>query len=127
MLPLLQAKGRVLLFDDDPSMQKLMATLLRRAGYRVDVVGAGAQAIEKIGRVNYDAVLLDLMAPTEGGITVMRHLKNEKAALLKRVILVTASPESVLKAVARDAAAVVHKPFEPEQLVQAVDRIAKKK
>lgn len=98
--------------------------MLRRAGYRVEVVSTGAQAVEKIAGNEYDVLLLDLMTPTEGGVTVIRHLKRANAALLKRVILVTASPESILKSVASDAAAVVHKPFEPEQLLAAVERVA---
>ena len=123
MLSLLKRKARVLLLDDDPAMQRLIATVLRRAGLRVDVVSGGTQALEKIDRVTYDVLLLDLMTPTEGGVTVIRHLKKAKPELLRRVILVTASPESVLKSVASDAAAVVHKPFEPEQLVATVTRI----
>lgn len=127
MLSVLKRRPRVLVLDDDPAMQRLVATVLRRAGMRVDVVSAGAQAIEKIGRNEYEALLLDLMTPTEGGITVIRHLKKESPQLLRRVILVTASPESVLKSVAKDAAAVVHKPFEAEQLVAAVQRVIAKR
>ena len=127
MLSLLKRKARVLLLDDDPAMQRLVATLLRRAGLRVDVVSSGSQALEKIGRVPYDALLLDLMTPTEGGVTVIRHLKKENPQLLRRVILVTASPESVLKSVASDAAAVVHKPFEAEELVAKVNRVISQK
>ena len=123
MLSLLKRKARVLVLDDDPAMQRLIATVLGRDGIRVDVVSAGAQAIEKIAKIDYDLLLLDLMTPTEGGLTVMKHLKKAKPALLSRVILVTASPESVLKSVASDAAAVVHKPFEPEELVATVNRI----
>jgi DNA-binding response OmpR family regulator len=123
MLSLLKRKARVLLLDDDPAMQRLIVKLLSREGLRVDVVSGGTQAIEKIGRADYDALLLDLMTPTEGGVTVMNHLKKAKPELLRRVILVTASPESVLKSVAHDAAAVVHKPFEPQQLVAAVKRV----
>lgn len=119
----LKRKARVLLLDDDLSMQKLMSTLLRRAGYRVDVVSAGAQAIEKIGQEEYHALLLDLMTPTEGGLTVIKHLKQHKPALLKRVLLVTASPESVLRSVSGDVNAVVHKPFEAQELLQAVERV----
>lgn len=122
MLPLLR-KARLLLLDDDPAMQRLIAALLRRHGYRVDVVSAGAQAIEKIGKFDYAALLLDVMTPTEGGVTVIRHLKKAQPELLTRVILVTGSPASLLKSVARDAAAVVQKPFEPEQLVAAVERV----
>lgn len=123
MLSLLKRKARVLLLDDDPAMQRLIAALLRRAGLRVDVVSSGAQAIEKIERNEYHALLLDLMTPTEGGVTVMRHLKKADPRMLQRVILVTASPESLLKSVAQDAAAVVHKPFEAEQLMAAVERV----
>jgi CheY-like chemotaxis protein len=91
MLSLLRRKARVLLLDDDPAMQRLIVKLLSREGLRVDVVSGGTQAIEKIGRVDYDALLLDLMTPTEGGVTVMKHLKKAKPELLRRVILVTAS------------------------------------
>ena len=115
---------RVLLLDDDPAMRRLISTILGRAGYRVDAVSAGAQAIEHIGRHKYEVLLLDLMTPTEGGITVIKHLKKENPELLRRVILVTASPESVLKSIAGDAAAVVHKPFEAEDLVATVKRVA---
>ena len=127
MLSLLKRKLRVLLLDDDPAMQRLIATVLRRAGLRVDIVSAGSQALEKIARADYDVLLLDLMTPTEGGVTVMRHLKKANPKLLRRVILVTASPESILRSVASDAAAVVHKPFEAEQLLATVSRVVSAK
>jgi CheY-like chemotaxis protein len=120
----LRKKTRVLLLDDDPAMQRLIATLLRRSGYHVDVVGDAAPAIEKIAQGAYAALLLDVMTPTEGGVTVIRHLKKVNPAMLARVILVTASPTSLLKSVARDAAAVVQKPFEPQDLLDTVERVA---
>jgi DNA-binding response OmpR family regulator len=123
MLPLLRRKVRLLLLDDDPGMQRLIPLLLKRAGYRVDVVSAGAQAIEKIAETEYGALLLDLMTPTEGGLTVIRHLKESNPALLRRVIVVTASPDSVLKRVEGDVAAIVQKPFEAETLLAAVESV----
>lgn len=123
MLHLLARRGRVLVLDDDPSMQKLIAGLLRRHGLRVDVVSSGSQAIEKLQRTVYAALLLDVMTPTEGGITVIRHLKTANPALLRRVLLVTASPASILRSVAHDVAGVVHKPFEHATLLAAVDRV----
>ena len=94
----------MLVLDDDTSMQKLVSTLLRRAGYRVDVVSSGTQAIEKIGR-RYDALLLDVMTPTDGGFTVIRHLRESDPPMLKRVVLLTASPDSVLAASRRTSSA----------------------
>ncbi len=123
MLPLLKRKARVLILDDDVAMQRLIAKLLSRQGYRVDVVSAAAPAIEKIARIDYAALLLDLMTPTEGGMTVIRHLKQSKPAMLSRVLLVTASPDAVLRAVAPDVAGVVQKPFEAAELIAAVERV----
>ena len=122
MLPLLR-KARVLVLDDDPAMQRLIGSILRRAGYRVEVVSSGQQAIERIGKTRYDALLLDLMTPTEGGITVVRDLKKSRPELLKRVLLVTGSPKSVQQTVAGDVAGVVQKPFVAEQLVRMVESV----
>ena len=105
------------MLDDDASMQKLVSTLLRRKGYRVDVVDSGEEAIDAIGRQKYTALLLDLMMPTEGGMTVLRHLRVHQPDLLKRVILLTAASESVLKSVSKDVFAVVRKPFAADDLI----------
>jgi DNA-binding NtrC family response regulator len=120
MIRMLKRKARVLVLDDDTSMQKLVAALLRRAGYGVDIVSSGSQAIEKIGRAGYDALLLDVMTPTDGGFTVIRHLKEADPGMLRRVILLTASPASVLRTVKRDIFGVVHKPFEAQTLIDTV-------
>ena len=123
MIRLLRRKARLLVLDDDPSMQRLVATLLRRAGYHVDVVSGGADALAKMTDHEYDGLLLDVMTPTEGANTVIRHLRETRPELLRRVILVTASPDSLLKSMVGDVFAVVHKPFEPKELLDAVASI----
>lgn len=122
MIRLLKSKARVLVLDDDTSLQKLVATLLRRQGHRVDVVSSGSQAVEQIAANRYDALLLDVMTPTDGGFTVIRHLRESDPPMLKRVVLLTASPESVLRGVAKDIFGIVHKPFEAANLIETVAR-----
>lgn len=123
---MLKRGARLLVLDDDTSMQKLVGTLLRRAGYRFDMVSTGALAIEKLGKNDYDGLLLDVMTPTEGGLTVIKHLKTAKPELLKRIVLVTASPDSVLKNVERDVFAIVRKPFDASELLETVERLLSK-
>ena len=65
------------------------------------------------------------MMPTEGGVTVVKHLRDEKPEVLARVLLLTATPDSVLKNIERDVAGVVRKPFKDADLVAAVTRVAK--
>jgi CheY-like chemotaxis protein len=125
MISIFRRKSRVLVLDDDVSMQKLVSTLLRRQGLKVDVVDHGNQAVEAVDRTRYDAILLDLMMPHEGGMTVISHLKEKNPELLKKVILLTATPKAVLKEIARDVAGVVRKPFKHEELVATVLEIVK--
>jgi len=122
-MPLLRRK-RVLLLDDDPSIQRLVSRLLRREGYRVDVFFTGREAIEAIDTTEYAALLLDLMMPHEGGMTVIRHLNSRNPRLLERTLLLTASAESVIASVRDDVAGVVQKPFEAAELAGAVRRVA---
>jgi DNA-binding response OmpR family regulator len=121
MLPLIRPKTRLLLLDDDPSMQRLMAGILKRQGYRVDIVSTGRQAIERIGRISYAALLLDVMTPTEGGMTVIEHLRAARPELLGRVLVVSAAPPSALKTIP-PRIGVLRKPFAPAALVDAVAR-----
>ncbi len=121
---LLKRKPRVLVLDDDIAMQKLVSMLLKRAGNRVDVVDNGRKAIDAIGKTSYHAILLDLMMPTEGGMTVISHLRSAKPELLRRVIVLTGSPDSVLTGIAKEVFGVVKKPFNGDDLVATVARLA---
>lgn len=124
MSPLFKRRKRVLLLDDDSSMQRLVARLLGDEGFRVDVFLTGSQAIAALERQSYDVLLLDLMMPHEGGMTVIRHLRGNNPAMLKRSILLTASPDSLIGAVSREVSTVVQKPFEARELIDAVRRMS---
>lgn len=124
MAPLLHRKGRILLLDDDPAIRRLVSTLLKREGYRVDTADSGSKAIDAIEKNAYMALLLDLMMPTEGGMTVIQHLRRKHPELLQRVVLLTATPDAIVKSMANDVFAVVKKPFQPKDLVDAVARLA---
>jgi DNA-binding response OmpR family regulator len=124
MRSLFKRRKRVLLLDDDVSMQRLVARILGKSGFRVDVFLTGNQAIAAIGRHRYDVVLLDLMMPHEGGMTVIRHLRVNDPKTLKRSILLTASPDSLIEALSGEVETVVQKPFEAQQLIDAVRRMS---
>ena len=125
MLNPFKKKPRVLVLDDDASMRRLVTTILSRAGYRVDAVTHGNAALEQIAKNDYAAILLDLMMPIEGGMTVIQRLRKTNPDVLKRVILLTASPESVIRNIQNEVHGVVNKPFQPDTLVEAVRRLVR--
>jgi DNA-binding response OmpR family regulator len=124
MSPLFKRRKRVLLLDDDPSMQRLVARILGKEGFRVDVFLTGGEAIAALQKATYDVLLLDLMMPHEGGMTVIRHLRTKNPPMLKRSILLTASPDSLIDALSGEVSTVVQKPFEPQRLIDAVRRMS---
>ena len=119
----LKRKPRALLLEDDPAMQRLVTMLLRREGLGVDVVGKGLQAVEKIEKGKYDVIFLDLMMPHEGGMTVIKVLREKSPELLRRVILLTATPAPVTKSIEKEVFAIVRKPFEAEALIATVRQL----
>jgi CheY-like chemotaxis protein len=125
MFPL-RRKARVLVLDDDESMQRLVSTLLKREGYRVTGVDNGLQAIDALKKTKFDVILLDLMMPTEGGMTVIRHLRAHDPAVLERVIVLTATADAVLRTIENDVFAIVRKPFEATALIEAVKRLTRR-
>ena len=126
MFPGFKRKQRVLLLDDDPSMQRLVSTLLQREGYRVDVFLTGRDAMRALDRTSYDVILLDLMMPHEGGMTVIRELREKNPDLLQRSLVLTGSSASVISTVKGEVAGVLTKPFQSPDLIDAVKKIEKK-
>ncbi|HEY8130804.1 MAG TPA: response regulator [Thermoanaerobaculia bacterium] len=125
MLPFLKRKRRVLLLDDDPSMQRLVSALLQRDGYRVDTFLTGRDALRAMENKMYDVLLLDLMMPHEGGMTVIRYLQAKQPDVLRRVLILSGSTQAIIGKMENAVAGVVHKPFEPPDLLGAVHRISK--
>ncbi len=101
-------------------MQRLVAKILKDEGYRVDVFLTGREAIAAAARDEYHVLLLDLMMPHEGGMTVIRHLRENNPLLLTRAVLFTGTSAAVIESMAADVRMVLQKPFEPAQLIQIV-------
>ena len=65
---------RVLLAEDDPMNQKVVACLLEKIGYEIDVVDNGHEAVEAVKRKRYDLVLMDIKMPVLDGLQATRKI-----------------------------------------------------
>ena len=65
---------RVLVADDDPAIQALLARVFTRRGYEVLSASDGADAIQKLEQSSFDLLVLDLMMPRVDGVGVINHL-----------------------------------------------------
>lgn len=123
LLSFLKRRRRILLLDDDASIRRLVTALLAANGFRVDEVLTGAAAIEAIKRETFAVLILDLMMPHEGGVTVMRYLREQNPELLPRVIVLTGAPSAVGQ-FESEIGAVLRKPFDHQTLVATVERLS---
>jgi DNA-binding response OmpR family regulator len=124
LMALLKRKKRVLLLDDDPSMQRLVTLILQNEGFKVDVFFTGREAIAAAAKQSYDVLLLDVMMPNEGAMTVIKHLRANNPKLLNRSVLLTGTSQALIDSISGQVRAVVQKPFEPARLIEVVREVS---
>lgn len=67
---------KVLMVEDFPVMQKFYKDALEHAGYQLDVVSDGAQALAVLAGEEYDIILLDMLLPNMNGIEFLEQFSN---------------------------------------------------
>ena len=110
----------ILVVDDDRTTRHLTRTTLAKAGYAVSVAQDGAEALTRMRGKKFDLVLLDVWMPRMDGLAVLDRMKRLKTR--PRVVVMTSddAPQTVLKAIRRQAYQYLHKPVEPAALVSIV-------
>ena len=111
--------ARILLVDDEVSIQRAVAPLLRSRGYDVDVAGTGAAALKAVSDRPPDLIVLDLGLPDLEGTEVCRGIRNDSKA---PIIVLSARGGEHDKVAALDLGAddYVTKPFSPEELLARI-------
>lgn len=117
------SSGLVLIVDDTMENIQVLGSLLRDAGYGINVANDGTKALSTLERVIPDLVLLDIMMPVMDGFEVCRRMKQNPEWCDIPVIFLTAKveTESVVEGFELGAVDYVTKPFQAAELLQRVD------
>jgi two-component system chemotaxis response regulator CheY len=106
-------------------MRMRCGKMLQSHGHTVVEAENGREAVEKFTSEKVDVVLLDITMPEMDGLTALREIK--KVDPNARVAMVTAigQQQVVMEALQAGARDFVVKPFQPERVLAAVDKLLK--
>jgi excisionase family DNA binding protein len=115
-----QGQPTVLVVDDDPVLQDLFQTFLKKIGFSRVVVGTAKEAIKSLRKQKFDLMFLDLQLPDAPGDEVYKTGKHIDPDL--NVIVITGYPDSeILDRILQVCpVTVLKKPLKIEQLYQTV-------
>jgi two-component system OmpR family response regulator len=122
-------KARILHIEDDPSLQKLVRVALEQlGGFEVRTVADGPSALAIAGPFAPQLILLDLDLPGMSGVETLHALRAvEGLRDVPAVFLTAAADPRVLSELHALGAHVLHKPFRPRPLVEALARLIARK
>lgn len=116
---------KILVVEDDTDVRSSLIISFRMAGFETDEATDGDEAIRMIAEGRYDLVVTDLWMPKVDGIALLKHLAAHQAD--QKVIAISGGAPgrapanfSVALAETYGADAVFHKPFDNDDLVDAV-------
>lgn len=115
-------RGRVLLVDDEPALQRAYGRVLRAAGFQVEVAGDGKAAFEMVRSQSFDCVVSDISMPQLDGLQMLKAVRERDADL--PVILMTGRPavSSAVQALEFGALRYLVKPVEASALTESVQQ-----
>ncbi len=113
---------RILLVEDEPDQRRLLAEILRGAGYEVEEVGSAEAALDRLVSSRFDLVLSDWKLPGMDGMALFHevHRRWEEVAFV--IVTAYGTIASAVEAVRAGADDYLAKPFERSSLLLAVER-----
>lgn len=120
-----EEKPHILVVDDDTRLRELLRRFLSDRGLRVTTASDAADARAKLGSLDFDLIVLDIMMPGEGGLELTRWLRSERQI---PILLLTAMDEVDSRIAGFESGAddYLSKPFEPRELILRIQAILRR-
>jgi len=120
---------RILVVDDEVDILELLRFNLQKEGYGVECADTGEQAVGKARQMQPDLIVLDLMLPGIGGLSVCRILKEDPDTSGIPIVMLTAKTEDedIVAGLRLGADDYVTKPFSVKVLLERVRAVLRRR
>ena len=115
----------VLVVEDEPAIQELLAINLKHAGFRVVQAGTAEEAESLIRAVLPDLVLLDWMLPGQSGAALLKRLRADRRS--RELLTARLHEEDKLQGLEAGADDYVTKPFSPRELIARIRAVLRRR
>jgi DNA-binding NtrC family response regulator len=117
-----EARGRVLVVDDEQELMCALCDSLREAGFSAVGFGQPQQGLEALKHGDYDLLLSDLMMPGIDGIQLLKQARDHDPNLVSIIMTGQGSIASAVEAMKSGAFDYILKPFRLQQILPVLDR-----
>jgi len=115
---------KVLVVDDDPQVCKTVGKILEENNYQVQAFTDPRQSLEAVRNAPFDIGLIDIKMPDISGVELVERIKTEDERVAMLVMTAYPDVQSAAETMRLGARDYITKPFNEEQLLSAVERIA---
>jgi PleD family two-component response regulator len=112
----------ILVVEDDPVIQKILALALNRAGFVSTIASNGLEALSQVKEAAPDLIISDVMMPEMDGFAMLKELRSNPKTSFIPVIMLTSrdSCEDIIDGMNMGADDYLPKPFDPDILIARV-------
>ena len=121
------SKAAILVVDDELSMRELLEYMLEKEGYAVVCAANGKEALARIEKDHYDLMLCDIRLGDMTGLEVLKASKKKNPLVTVIMISAFATTETAVDAMNQGAFDYVPKPFDNDELLQAISNALERK
>ena len=118
-------KPHILVVDDDTRLRELLRTFLSKNGFRVTVASQAAEARERLGVLDFDLIVLDVMMPGQTGLDFASEIRRNDDV---PILMLTAMGETKDRIAGLETGVddYLGKPFEPRELLLRIQNVLKR-
>mgnify|MGYP001111185182 CR=1 FL=1 len=118
---------KILAVDDSASMRQMVSFTLKNAGFDVTEAKDGVDALEVAQSNDFDLVITDVNMPAMDGISLVKHLRALPSFKFTPILMLTTESGTDKKSEGKAAGATgwIVKPFNPEQLLAVIKKVAR--
>jgi two-component system response regulator PilR (NtrC family) len=121
------SEARILVVDDEQSMQEFLEIFLHREGFYVTTAGDVATALVAVDSDDFDLVITDIRMPGRSGLDLLREIKQRSPETLVLMITAFASTDTAIAAMKEGAYDYITKPFKVDEIRLVIEKALEKK